>query len=384
MVHSPWSIPYLPVFSLRMSKKYNQFRAMLAVTKASLKATFRSPQAIFFSLFFPIVLIWIFGSLGGNGIPSVKVAFTKDVDTTGVLYQALRQNPSIKLADTVKKNVDEELKKGRIAAIISIKPNTDSSLHTPFLVHARTSEASQRDYQQFLSAFNHTIAEVDKKMYPGRNTVATLSQNVEEGRRYRMIDFFLPGMIGFALIGSAVFGIAFTIYSLKETLVLKRMYSTPIRREYIILGESISKVIFNLTTVVVLIAFGHYVYDFTLAQGWITFVNMLILSFLALLVFMGFGYFISAVSKNQNVIPVYANLFMFPQYFLSGTFFPKSSLPVFLQPIIKFLPLTAVNDAMRNVAFEGASLASCWEQMLILLVWGIIIYIATVKVFRWD
>ena len=90
---------------------------MLAVTKASLKATFRSPQAIFFSLFFPIVLIWIFGSLGGNGIPSVKVAFAKDVDTTNILYQALRQNPSIKLADTAKKDVDEELKKGRIAAL---------------------------------------------------------------------------------------------------------------------------------------------------------------------------------------------------------------------------------------------------------------------------
>ena len=111
---------------------------------------------------------------------------------------------------------------------------------------------------------------------------------------------------------------------------------------------------------------------------------MLVLSFMALLVFMGFGFFISAVSKNQNVIPIYANLFMFPQYFLSGTFFSKSALPEWLQPIIKFLPLTAVNDAMRNVAFEGATLASCWPQLLILLVWGIIIYALTAKVFRWE
>ncbi len=137
-------------------------------------------------------------------------------------------------------------------------------------------------------------------------------------------------------------------------------------------------------TVVVLIGFGYFMYDFTLAHGWVTFANMLILSFIALLVFMGFGFFISAVSKNQNVIPIYANLFMFPQYFLSGTFFSKSALPVFLQPIIKFLPLTAVNDAIRNVAFEGASLASCWEQILILVVWGIIIYVLTAKVFHWE
>ena len=111
---------------------------------------------------------------------------------------------------------------------------------------------------------------------------------------------------------------------------------------------------------------------------------MIFLSFIALLVFMGFGFFISSVSKNQNVIPIYANLFMFPQYFLSGTFFSKTALPAFLQPIIKFLPLTAVNDAMRNVAFEGASLWSCWEQILILLAWGIIIYVITAKVFRWE
>ena len=162
------------------------------------------------------------------------------------------------------------------------------------------------------------------------------------------------------------------------------MYSTPIKKQYIILGESLAKVIFNLMTVVVLIGFGYLVYDFHLAHGWITFFNMIFLSFLALLVFMGFGFFISSVSKNQNVIPIYANLFMFPQYFLSGTFFSKNALPAFLQPIIKFLPLTAVNDAMRNVAFEGASLISCWEQILILFAWGLLIYILTAKVFRWE
>jgi ABC-2 type transport system permease protein len=162
------------------------------------------------------------------------------------------------------------------------------------------------------------------------------------------------------------------------------MYSTPVQKGYIILGESIARVIFNLTTVVVLIGFGHYAYGFYLAHGWITFVDMLVLSFIALLVFMGFGFFISAVAKNQNVIPIYANLFMFPQYFLSGTFFPRTALPAFLQPILKFLPLTAVNDAMRNVAFEGASLASTWPQILILAGWGVIIYAVTARIFRWE
>jgi ABC-2 type transport system permease protein len=369
-----------------MVQKYNQLRAMWAVTKASLKATFRSPQSVFFSLFFPIVLIWIFGALGGNGVPSVDVALEKNADTTNQFYLRLKQNPTLHFVNDRNKDVNDELRKGRIAAIIDIKKSADSVLvHTPpYVVHLRTSSASQRDYQTALSAIHGSIGYMDKQNFPDNKTIATVTESVEEGRKYRMIDFFLPGMIGFSLIGSAVFGIAFTFFSFRETLVLKRMYSTPIRREYIILGESISKVIFNLLTVVVLIAFGHYTYGFYLANGWITFIDMLVISFIALLVFMGFGFFISGVSKNQNVIPIYANLFMFPQYFLSGTFFPRTALPAFLQPLLKFLPLTAVNDAMRNVAFEGASIASCWEQILILLVWGVIIYVVTAKVFKWE
>lgn len=367
-----------------MPQNYNQLRAMWAVTKASLIATFRSPQSIFFSLFFPIVLIWIFGSLGRGGMPSFDVALEKNTDTANQLYTVLRKNPVLHFVDDKKKDINDELRKGRIAAVIDIKKNTDTSSLSPYIIHLRTSSASQRDFQQALSAIRLSVYEMDKQVFSGRESIAVITQKIEEGRRYTYIDFFLPGMIGFALIGSAVFGIAFTFYSLRETLVLKRMYSTPIKRQYIILGESISKVIFNLLTVVMLIAFGHYAYGFYLAQGWITFANMMILSFIALLVFIGFGFFISGISKNQNVIPIYANLFMFPQYFLSGTFFPRGALPAFLQPVLKFLPLTAVNDAMRNVAFEGASLMACSEQIVILLVWGVVIYALTARFFKWE
>lgn len=368
-----------------MPKKYNQFIAMLAISKASLKATFRSPQSVFFSLFFPIVLIWIFGSLGGSsGTPTVDVAFEKGIDSTSIIYHTLKQNPVLHFVGQGSKNVEDELRKGRIAAVIDILESSDTAVHAPYVVQLRTSSASQKDFGLLSSALNASITKLDSVAFPNRRSIATMEQTVIKGRKYKMIDFFLPGMIGFALIGASVFGIAFSFYSLRETLVLKRMYSTPVKKQYIILGESLSKVIFQMMTVVVLIGFGYYVYGFTLAHGAVTFINMMLLCFLALLVFMGFGFFITSIAKNQNVIPIYANLFMFPQYFLSGTFFPKTSLPAFLQPVIQVLPLTALNDAMRNVAFEGASLFSCWPQILILLVWGVIIYAVTAKVFRWE
>jgi ABC-2 type transport system permease protein len=365
-----------------MNKKYNQLKAMFAVTKASLKATFRSPQSIFFSLFFPIVLIWIFGSLSGNSVPTVDVSMDHKSDTQNVLAYKIMKNPVLHFVSN-NNNVDDQLKKGKITAIINIQRSNDST-KPPYVVNLKTSSASQKDFQLLQSVITGTISRADSALFQDNKSIASINETVVSGRQYKMIDFFLPGMIGFSLIGAAVFGIAFLFYSLRETLVLKRMYSTPIKREYIILGESISKVLFQLLTVVVLVVFGHFVYGFYLARGLITFIDMIALSFLALLVFMGFGFFISGISKNQNVIPIYANLFMFPQYFLSGTFFPKSSLPAFLQPIIKLLPLTAVNDAMRNVAFEGSSLFSCWPQILVLLVWGVIIYFITARVFRWE
>lgn len=358
---------------------------MLAVMKASLIATFRSPQAIFFSLFFPIVLIWIFGSLSGSGgSASVDVAFEKNTDTANMLYRQLHQNPFLHVVDPTKRDVEDELRKGRIAAVIDVQKNTDLQSRSPFVIHLRTSSASQKDFTLLQSVLSNIIHRIDEAAYPDKKSVAVVSQSEIPGRRYRMIDFFLPGMIGFSLIGAAVFGVAFSFNTFRETLVLKRMYSTPIRRQYILLGEGVSRMLFQLLTVVILIAFGYYAYHFTLANGLITFVNMLILSALGLLVFMGFGFFISGIAKNQNVIPIYANLFMFPQYFLSGTFFPKSALPESMQPFLKFLPLTALNDAMRNVAFEGTSLWSCWPEILILAVWGIVIYAITTKVFRWE
>jgi ABC-2 type transport system permease protein len=359
---------------------YNQLKAMLAITKASASAAFRSPQNVFFSLFFPIVLIVIFGSLGGGGGASVDVAFEKNVDTNTMIYKGLSQVPVLKFHDRSKEDVEDLLRKGRITAIINISKKTDSL----YDIHLKTSSASRANLPVLQSVLRNVIHYIDQQMFPDRSSVAVLSEETIPGRKYKRIDFLLPGMIGFSLIGAAIFGVAFSFYSLRETLVLKRMYSTPISKVYIVLGEGLARVIFQMTTVLVLIAFGYFMYDFTLANGLITFINMLILSFIGLVVFMGFGFVISGVAKNQNVIPIYANLFMFPQYFLSGTFFPKSSLPAGMQSVISFLPLTALNDAMRNVAFEGSSLWSCWRELSILAVWGILIYAIATRFFKWE
>ncbi len=367
-----------------MQQNYSQLRALLAITKASLIATVKHPQSVFFSLFFPVVLIVIFGSLSGRGTASVSVAFEQGADSSHALYRKLANHPLLRFSTATAADVEDQLKKGRLAAVISIRKPKDAQSNALYDIHLRSSTASQKDVPLLQSILRDFIHQEEKKVYAGRETLALISAETIAGRRYKTIDFMLPGMIGFSLIGAAIFGVAFAFYSFRETLVLKRLYSTPISRMNIILGESLSRVLFQLSTVVALIAFGYFVYDFTLADGWLTVLNLLIISFVGLVVFLGFGFFISGISRTQTLIPIYANIFMFPQYFLSGTFFPKTSLPESVQAVVDFLPLTAVNDAMRNIAFEGAGLLSCSYQLIILGAWAVVVYLLATRFFKWE
>lgn len=357
---------------------------MLAITKASFKGILKSPQAVFFSLFFPIVLITIFGAIGGNRGISLDVAFTKDSDTTNIVYQAIKGGhvPGIEVETGSETELQDRLMKGRIVALIDIRETKDS--RSSFDVHLKTTAAGMKDLPVLQGVLENVINRTNDMITPREKTYATISSEEIQGRPYRMIDFYLPGMLGFSLMGTAVFGVAFVFFSFRETLVLKRLFSTPIKRLYIVLGESLARIIFQLMTAVILIGFGVLFYHFTLAHGFATFLEMMLLCLMGVVVFMGFGYTISGLAKNQHVIPVYANLFMFPQFFLSGTFFPKTLLPAFLQPVLKFLPLTAMNDAMRKISFEGAHIWEVGGELAILLGWAVVAYGLAVKTFKWE
>ena len=368
-----------------MPKPYSQFTALMAITKASLKAIFKSPQATFFSLFFPIVLIVIFGSLGGGGNFAMDIALDHKSDTLNPVYLAIKNAPLFNIAEGTEEELDDQMKKGRITAIVNVQEikNATDAAKPKYDVHFRYSSANQREIPQFQGILRAIINGLNQAMNP-RPDVATVSSEIVPGRIYKRIDFLLPGMLGFSVIGASVFGVAFLFFNLRETLVLKRMYASPVKKSNIVIGESLARLIYQLSTVIVLIGVGTYFYGFYLSHGFITFLELMFISAIALLVFMGFGFIISSVAKNQNVIPIYANLFMFPQYFLSGTFFPKGALPKSIQWLVEILPLTSVNDALRKVAFEGSHLNGCWKQLGILGLWGVIVNALAIRVFRWE
>jgi ABC-2 type transport system permease protein len=99
---------------------------------------------------------------------------------------------------------------------------------------------------------------------------------------------------------------------------------------------------------------------------------------------MSLGFVVSGIAKNESAIPPLANIVTLPQFLLAGTFFPIDNFPAWLQPFCKILPLTHLNDAMRNVAFEGVHLADCGKQLGILAIWAVVGYMLAVKTFKWE
>ncbi|CAL1519555.1 ABC transporter permease [Chitinophaga sp. MM2321] len=365
-------------------EKYSQWRAMLAITKGSLRGIFRSPSAVVFSLGFPLVFILVFGFIGSSSV-SVKVGVDRHTDINSQFYKGLTQVKTLKLiTDQPAEEMEDDLKKGRIIAILNILPKTGADSVPGYTVHIKTSTASDVSKKAILlSVLKNVTGVLDERAYE-RPTVATFTTEEVPGREFKTIDFILPGQLGFALMSAAVFGTAFLFYGMRQTLVLKRFFATPIKRTYIVLAEALSRMTFQLISSVVIIGLGHFAFGFTLVHGFATFLEMLVLSVFGLLVFMGFGFVVSSIAKNESTIPPLANIITLPQFLLAGTFFPIDSFPAWLQPVCKIMPLTYLIDALRKVAFEGQHLWHVGWDIAILTLWGVVVYAVAVKVFRWE
>ncbi len=363
------------------TKPYNNIRATLAIARASLRSITRSPSAVVFTLAFPLIFILVFGFIGGGGV-TVDVGVPKEADTLNPVYQALKQVSVIRLIkNQTPAEMRTDLQKGSLDAVVAIHKNAGLP---PYTVNVTYSHSSLEKGNILKSILNNIFYQINVRLHGSMPPVAELREATISGREYKTIDFILPGQLGFSLLSTGVFGTAFVFLSLRQTLVIKRFFATPVKRYSIVIGEALSRIVFSLTGALFIILIGHFAFGFTLIHGVITVLNLLILCIIGLVVFMGFGFVVSGLAKNESTVPPISNIITLPQFLLSGTFFSINAFPKWLQPISRALPLTYLNDAMRKVSFEGAGLFDLGHQLLILAIWGIIIYTLAVKTFKWE
>jgi ABC-2 type transport system permease protein len=367
-------------------ESYSQKTALLALVRASFRAIFANPSALVFSVAFPILFVLIFGAFGGDKGTVFQVVIERGSDTTHPIYKSIVASPFINITQIEDAaQLRKELIRGKITGILSFRRQHSDPSSASIVIQLKSTSASANTVESFLQQLNYLILQQQSAaMPPSSRTVVLLPPLIEQVRPYKPIDFVLPGQIGFSILFSTLFGIAFTFFGLREQLVLKRFFATPVNRINILVGIGVSRLFFQLISVSVLILFGHWAMDFTLANGYITFLEMLAVTAFMLFLLMGAGLLISSLAKVDSNIPLLINLFALPQMILSGTFFPVEVFPPWIQTICKILPLKHFNDAIRKISFEGLSLLDCGTELFVIGLWLVGIYFLTSRLIRWE
>jgi ABC-type multidrug transport system permease subunit len=213
-----------------------------------------------------------------------------------------------------------------------------------------------------------------------RNPLATASKiSTEPGSRY--IDFLIPGLIGMNVMNAAMWGIGFALVDMRQRKLLKRFVGTPMRRSDFLMALASSRLLLMIVEVGLLLGFGIFFFHVRVLGSWFT---ILVTGTFGALSFSGLGLLSASRAQKIESASGIINLLMMPMWIFSGVFFSYERFPAVIQPFIKALPLTALNDALRSTILEGASLASQSGRLLVLLVWGFLSFLLALRLFRWT
>src|SRR5256712_10441582 len=201
----------------------------------------------------------------------------------------------------------------------------------------------------------------------------------EPGARY--IDFLIPGLLGMNIMSGGMWGVGFLLVDMRSRRLLKRLVATPMRRADFLGAIMTSRMILVFCEMALLLFFGWLVFHLVI-QGSLWTITLL--AVLGAFVFSGLGLLVACRTAKIETASGLMNLVMLPMFVCSGIFFSPDRFPAAVQPLVKALPLTALNDALRATILEGATLPSQSGRILLMLAWGLVSFAVALKIFRWT
>src|SRR6202142_860774 len=201
----------------------------------------------------------------------------------------------------------------------------------------------------------------------------------EPGSRY--IDFLIPGLLGMNLMNAAMWGIGFALVDMRQRKLLKRFVGTPMRRSDFLLALTSSRLVLMLIEVALLLSLGVLAFHMRVLGSLF---SIVLIGAIGAISFGGLGLLAASRAQKIESASGLMNLVMMPMWIFSGVFFSGERFPAVIQPFIKALPLTALNDALRATILEGASLASQSQRLLVLAVWAVVSFVLALRWFRWT
>jgi ABC-2 type transport system permease protein len=347
-------------------------RAPLAqLTLARLREFFREPAAVFWVYGFPLILAVALGvAFRNRPVEQIPVVVATDGPGGPSAAAALKakleadERVQVALADTAAAR--ERLRTARAGLVVV--PTTDPPGWEYVLDPNRPESALAK------AAAEGALLRAAAPDLPAPRQ----HELTEPGGRY--IDFLLPGLVGANLMGGGLWGVGFVTVDMRVRKLLKRFLATPMRRRDFLLSLMLSRLVFTVVEVAVLLGFAWLVFDVRV-RGDVTALAALIV--LGGASFCGVGLLVACRAKTIETVSGLMNAVMLPMYVLSGVFFPSDRFPDVMQPLIQVLPLTALNNGLRAVVNEGAGWPALGWPVLVLGVWGLASFSLALRWFRW-
>lgn len=373
-----------------MKKGWNRsWFTVLTFVRINTKRFFRDRTAIFFTIGFPLIFLFVFGSLNSNsGSVSFNVAlinessssFAKDFEATLKESKTIKVNQEVTTLDEAK----EKMSRSELDAAI-VLPEDFGTVKEGQAYPSGEAKViyTQNNLQSgvaLTSILQSQFQQVNQKLVPTVTPFTVAGEQLNENS-LSAFDYTFAGLLGFAIIGMGIFGPINVFPELKKMGILRRLSTTPLRVWQYFVSTMIGQAIIGLLAIAIMFAVAITVFHLQVVGSWIELALFIIFSIVMIL---GIGLALGGWAKNERQVAPLANIVVFPMMFLSGTFFPRFLMPEWLQNVSAFLPLTPVIDGIRLITTEGAHFIDILPQIGLIGAWMVVIYIIAFKVFRWE
>ncbi len=341
------------------------WRAYSHLLLARLRELAREPEVVFWVFFFPVLLALALGIAFRDRPPEKIFVAVVEHPEAQRLARTLSAAPPLQAEVISTQDATRQFRLGKIALVVF----PGESFHYRY-------DPARPD-----SLLARSLVDAALQRAAGRaDPVATREEPVTEpGARY--IDFLIPGLLGMNLMSGGMWGIGFALVDMRVKKLLKRLIATPMRRTDFLLALISSRLALMLIEVVLLLLLGRLIFRMVI-QGSLS--SVIAVGATGSLCFAGMGLLVASRARKIETVSGLMNLVMLPMFVLSGVFFSADRFPEVFQPLIRLLPLTALNDALRAVILEGATLAHQTFRLLILVVWGGLSFVLALRWFRWT
>jgi ABC transporter DrrB family efflux protein len=347
----------------------NRWHQFSQLCLARLREFYREPEAIFWVYGFPVLLAVGLGIAFWNRKPEAAVV---DIQTesapSGEAEQLSKhlQEQGLTVEEHTADECRRRLEIGKTALYIVPRPDKYDYVFDETRTESREARFEVDALVQRWKA--------GERQWPTDETLMT-----EPGSRY--IDFLLPGLMGMNLMGGGLWGVGFVLVDMRVRKLLKRLLATPMRRSDFLLSILSARMVFMLPEMVLLLLVGGLVFGVPVRGDWAT-LTLVILT--GACCFSGLGLLVACRAEKTETVSGLMNLVMLPMWLLSGIFFSSKRFPEVMQPFIQALPLTQLNDALREIMLEGKSIQYVAWRIVIMALWGVVTFVLALKWFRWQ